>query len=80
MPIWEFKSDFSMKDTLKNMGMNDAFLPNIADFSGIDGTFDLFIVNVIHQAFVSVDEFGTEAAGQLQPLLLELQLYFLKLF
>ncbi|MDY6934676.1 MAG: serpin family protein [Spirochaetota bacterium] len=63
MPKWEFKSEFSFKDTLKDMGMNDAFLPDTADFSGIDGSFDLFIGNVVHKAFVSVDEFGTEAAA-----------------
>ena len=63
MPKWEFKSDILLKDTLRSMGMNDAFLGGTADFSGIDGTFYLFITDVIHQAFVSVDESGTEAAA-----------------
>ena len=43
--------------------MTDAFDPTRADFSGIDGNRDLFVGGVFHQAFVSVDEEGTEAAA-----------------
>jgi serpin B len=40
-----------------------AFAYPDADFSGMDGTHEFFIGEVIHQAFVDVDEHGTEAAA-----------------
>jgi len=58
----EFTSDFSLKETLSTMGMPVAFTDG-ADLSGMDGKHDLFISDVIHKAFVSVDESGTEAAA-----------------
>ena len=62
MPKFEFDSEFSLKDTLAEMGMPAAF-SEAADFSGMTGTRDLCISAVLHKAFVSVDEAGTEAAA-----------------
>jgi serpin B len=62
MPQFEFDSEFSLKDTLAGMGMPIAF-SGAADFSGMTGTLDLHITEVLHKAFVSVDEAGTEAAA-----------------
>jgi serpin B len=62
MPQFEFDSDFSLKDTLAGMGMPIAF-SGAADFSGMTGNRDLCISEVIHKAFVAVDETGTEAAA-----------------
>jgi len=62
MPKFEFDSEFSLTDTLAEMGMPIAF-SGAADFSGMTGSPDLFISEVIHKAFVSLDEAGTEAAA-----------------
>jgi serpin B len=62
MPKFEFDSSFSLKKALTEMGMSVAFSEE-ADFSGMTGKKDLFISDVIHKAFVSVDEAGTEAAA-----------------
>lgn len=63
MPKFTFTSEFALKPVLTALGMEMAFVPNGADFSGIDGTRDLFISDVFHKAFVAVDEEGTEAAA-----------------
>jgi len=62
MPQFEFDSEFSLKDTLAGMGMPIAFSSG-ADFSGMTGNPELFISDVVHKAFVAVDEAGTEAAA-----------------
>jgi serpin B len=62
MPKFEFDSEFSLKDTLTEMGMPVAFSGE-ADFSGMTGNLGLAISDVLHKAFVSVDEAGTEAAA-----------------
>ena len=62
MPKFEFESEFSLKKTLATMGMPVAFSDG-ADFSGMTGGRELLISDVIHKAFVSVDEAGTEAAA-----------------
>ncbi|MDI3543973.1 MAG: serpin [Candidatus Woesearchaeota archaeon] len=62
VPKFEFDTKYFMKEVLNAMGMQSAFSSD-ADFSGIDGTRNLFINQVIHQAYVKVDEEGTEAAA-----------------
>jgi serpin B len=62
MPKFEFESDFSLKQALSALGMAEAFSGG-ADFSGMTGNKDLFISDVIHKAFVLVEEGGTEAAA-----------------
>ena len=63
LPRFKLASQFSLSKCLKSMGMPLAFDPTQADFSGMDGERDLFISEVIHKAFVDVNEEGTEAAA-----------------
>jgi serpin B len=62
MPKFEYESSFGLKKALDTLGMGVAFT-DAADFSGMDGKHDLLIQDVVHKAFVSVDESGTEAAA-----------------
>jgi serpin B len=61
-PKYEFESEISLAAILAQMGMPGAFSGS-ADFSGMTGDKDLYISDVFHKAFVSVDEEGTEAAA-----------------
>jgi serpin B len=63
MPKFMLHTKYTLKDNLSEMGMPLAFDPYVADFSGIDGQKDLYIDNVYHDAFVDVNEKGTEAAA-----------------
>jgi len=61
-PKFTMETKYFLPRTLSEMGMPRAFTTS-ADFSGMDGSRDLFITNIIHQAFVDVNEEGTEAAA-----------------
>ena len=60
-----FKLDFQLplNDSMKALGMTDAFSEKDADFTGMTGKRDLFISQAMHKAFVEVNEEGTEAAA-----------------
>ncbi len=62
MPKFSYSSQFGLKKALSDLGMPLAFI-DAADFSGMDGQKDLLIQDVVHKAFVAVDEDGTEAAA-----------------
>jgi len=62
LPKFKTTSEFSLNQTLAALGMTDAFTPR-ANFSGMDGTKNLFISAVVHKAFVEVNEDGSEAAA-----------------
>jgi len=61
LPRFKFETKYFMAEDLAEMGMPTAF--GNADFSGMTGKMDLAISQVIHQAFVEVNEEGTEAAA-----------------
>lgn len=67
MPRFEFKTSLDLTAALSALGMVDLFDPNQADLTGM---FDpaatnetLFVSTAIHEAYIGVDEAGTEAAA-----------------
>jgi serpin B len=63
LPKFRMASEVNLAGALETLGMPNAFLPQKADFSGMNGRQDLFISAVLHKAFVDVGEHGTEAAA-----------------
>jgi len=61
LPRFSSTCEFKLAEILAAMGMTSAFQG--ADFSGMTGSRDLFIGEVVHKAFVDVNEEGTEAAA-----------------
>ncbi len=63
LPRFSFRSKYELPEAFKALGMERAFSDE-ADFSGIAGIpGQIYIDNIYHQAFVAVDEQGTEAAA-----------------
>jgi serine protease inhibitor len=62
IPKFKMTQQFELGATLGAMGMPAAFSGS-ANFSGMTGTRDFAISQVIHKAFVDVNEEGTEAAA-----------------
>lgn len=63
LPKFTFAQRVVLNDLLQDLGIVDAFSPSRADFSGMATGPDLYLSQVIHQAFVEVNEEGTEAAA-----------------
>jgi serpin B len=67
LPRFEFDSTFALKDALEELGMPVAFDENRADFSGMAhldrAGGNLYLSDVYHETYVTVDEEGTEAAA-----------------
>jgi serine protease inhibitor len=63
LPRFTTSCGFELTKELKSLGMASAFDDLTANFYGMDGTTNLVISDVIHKAFVEVNESGTEAAA-----------------
>uniref|UniRef100_A0A803VDX9 Serpin B10 n=1 Tax=Ficedula albicollis TaxID=59894 RepID=A0A803VDX9_FICAL len=63
LPKLKMEENYDLKSPLSSMGIRNAFDPGQADFTGMSAKKDLFISQVIHKAFVEVNEEGTEAAA-----------------
>ncbi len=63
LPKFDVESAFSVKKMLEALGMEAPFDERAADLTDIADVEKLFVEDVIHQSFVTVDEEGTEAAA-----------------
>jgi serpin B len=63
MPRWDFRSRVALNDVLAQLGMPTAFDPERADFTAMTPDERLYLTHVLHEATVTVDEKGTEAAA-----------------
>ncbi len=64
LPKWTLETSPDLKTALINLGMQHAFEPEKADFSGIDqGQNKLVLSDTIHKTFLEINEEGTQAAA-----------------
>ena len=68
MPKFEFDYSISMIDALEALGIHDAFDEFIANFGSMGMSMipdypNLYISEVLHKTFISVDELGTKAGA-----------------
>jgi serpin B len=62
LPRFRLQTSAELVPVLQRLGVREAFTDG-ADFSGITGQARLLIDAIMHQAYVEVDEHGTEAAA-----------------
>jgi len=63
MPRFSYEYEIVMNEPLIDMGMDDAFSPDDADFSRMMAGGGLYIGEVLHKTYISVDDKGTKAAA-----------------
>ena len=62
LPRFTTTQSLNLVPELKSLGLTAPFSDS-ANFAGMDGTTNLFVSDVMHKAFVDVNESGTEAAA-----------------
>jgi serine protease inhibitor len=61
LPKFKLESSHDLIKNLKAIGLTDMFDKGKADFSGIDGTKNLYVGSVMQKAIIEVNEEGSEA-------------------
>ena len=65
LPKFSYEYELTMNDVLKELGMPSAFIGDTADFSKMahSSRGNIYIGDVLHKTFISVDELGTKAGA-----------------
>ena len=65
LPKFSYEYELTMNDVLKELGMPSAFSGDTADFSKMahSSRDNIYIGDVLHKTFISVDELGTKAGA-----------------
>ena len=63
LPKFKFDYEIEFNDILKKMGITDAFIPKLANFSRISSEQELVISKVLQKTAIEVNEKGSEAAA-----------------
>merc|ERR1719186_1680392 len=63
LPKFKVEKTIEMSERLMDLEMRHMFRQGKADFSGINGKNDLYVMDVIQKTFIDVNEYGSEAAA-----------------
>ncbi|XP_054841821.1 serpin B3-like [Eublepharis macularius] len=63
LPKFKLAEQYELLPALKVLGMEDVFTRGKADLTGMSENQDIFISEVVHKAYVEVNEEGTETAA-----------------
>lgn len=63
LPKFRIENSFDLTDTLKSLGIKEAFDKDKADFSPMFGAKFAYLDTVLQNTYINVDENGTEAAA-----------------
>nr|XP_031548227.1 serpin B12 isoform X2 [Vicugna pacos] len=62
-PQFTLEDSYDLNPVLQDMGITDIFDETKADLTGISPSPNLYLSNIVHKAFVEVDENGTQAVA-----------------